>query len=293
MSAAMTSSSKRSDVALVTGASSGFGLLAAVELARRGLRVFASMREPVRADRLRSALDEASLGAEIVRLDVTRPDHIEQAVSSIEEVAGGVDVLVNNAGYGLGGSVEDIAMEELREQFETNFFGLVALSKRVLPGMRERRRGRIINVSSIAGRVALPGAAAYSASKFAVEGFSESLRHELLPFEVYVSLVEPGTFRTDIFDRNRRIAARAADPSSAWAEMTRKISAVVDGRVEKSTADPRAVALVIAEIATAARPRLRYMVGRDAVAQKLLSRILPDRLWETAVGRVTGLSDMT
>ncbi len=289
----MTSNGKRPDVALVTGASSGFGLLAAVELARRGLRVFGSMRDPARADRLRAALDEASLAAEIIRLDVTRPEHIEEAVSSIEQIAGGVDVLVNNAGYGLGGSVEDITLDELREQFETNFFGLVALTKRVLPGMRERRRGRIINVSSIAGRVALPGVSAYCASKFAVEGFSESLRHELLPFDVYVALVEPGTFRTDIFDRNRRVAARASDPSSAWAEMTRKVSAIVDGRVEKSTADPRDVARVIAEIATAARPRLRHLVGRDARAQKLLARLLPDRLWESAVGRVTGLSDMT
>ena len=288
----MTTTSTRSDVALVTGASSGFGLLAAVELARRGLRVFASMREPARAERLRAALDQASLSAQIIRLDVTRADQIEEAVSSIEEVAGGVDVLVNNAGYGLGGSVEDISMEELREQFETNFFGLVGLSKRVLPGMRERRRGRIINVSSIAGRVALPGVSAYCSSKFAVEGFSEAMRHELLPFDVFVSLVEPGTFRTDIFDRNRRIAARASDPTSAWAEMTRKISAIVDGRVEKSTADPREVALVIAEIATAARPRLRYLIGRDARTQRLLARLLPGRLWETAVGRVTGLSDM-
>ena len=289
----MPTTSSRSDVALVTGASSGFGLLAAVELARRGLRVFASMRDPVRQDRLRAALDEASLSAEIVRLDVTSADEIEATVSSIEQVAGGVDVLVNNAGYGLGGSVEDISMEELREQFETNFFGLVGLSKRVLPGMRQRRRGRIINVSSIAGRVALPGVSAYCSSKFAVEGFSESMRHELLPFDVFVSLVEPGTFRTDIFERNRRIAARASDPNSAWAEMTRRISAIVDGRVEKSTADPRDVARVIAEIATAARPRLRYLVGRDARAHQLLSRILPDRLWESAVGRVTGLSDMT
>jgi NAD(P)-dependent dehydrogenase (short-subunit alcohol dehydrogenase family) len=288
----MATSSTRPDVALVTGASSGFGLLAAVELARRGLRVFASMRDPARAERLRAGLDEARVAAEVIRLDVTRADQIEEAVSSIEEVAGGVDVLVNNAGYGLGGSVEDLSMEELREQFDTNFFGLVAVSKRVLPGMRERRRGRIINVSSIAGRVALPGVAAYCSSKFAVEGFSESMRHELLPFDVFVSLVEPGTFRTDIFDRNRRIAARASDPTSAWNEMTRKISAIVDGRVEKSTADPRDVALVIAEIATAARPRLRYLVGRDARAQKLLSRLLPARLWETAVGRVTGLSDM-
>src|SRR5688572_3980715 len=293
MSVAMTSSSKRPDVALITGASSGFGLLTAVELARAGLRVFASMRDPSRDDRLRAALAEARVEAAVVQLDVTDPGSIMRAVEEVERAAGRIDVIVNNAGYGLGGAVEDLTMGELREQFETNFFGLVAVTKAVLPGMRERRHGRIINVSSVSGRVAFPGVAAYSASKFAVEGFSESMRHELLPFEVYVSLVEPGTFRTDIFDRNRRVAARASDPSSAWAEMTRKISAIVDGRVERSTADPRDVALVIAEIATAPRPRLRYLVGRDARAQKLLSRLLPDRLWETAVGRVTGLSDMT
>jgi NAD(P)-dependent dehydrogenase (short-subunit alcohol dehydrogenase family) len=210
----------------------------------------------------------------------------------VERASGRVDVLVNNAGYGIGGAIEDLTMAELREQFETNFFGLVALTKRVLPGMRERRRGRIINVSSINGRVAVPGLGAYCASKFAVEGFSESLRHELLRFGVFVSLVEPGTFRTAIFDRNRRVAGRAHDPSSPWYRFTRRMERLVDRRVEKSTADPRQVADVIAAIAVSPRPRLRYLVGRDARAEELLSRVLPRRLWESAVGRVTGLSQV-
>jgi short-subunit dehydrogenase len=277
-------------VALVTGASSGFGLLTSVELARRGLSVFASMRDLSRADRLRAAAGEAGVRVEVLELDVTRADAVARAAAEVERAAGRIDVLVNNAGFGLGGAVEDLSLVELREQFETNFFGLVALTKAVLPGMRERRHGRIINLSSVGGRVAVPGLSAYCASKFAVEGFSESLRHELLPFQVFVSLVEPGTFRTDIFDRNRRVADRARDPGSPWYAFTRRMERMVDHRVEKSTADPRQVALLIADIAGSARPRLRYLVGRDARAESLLARVLPARLWESAVGRFTGLA---
>ena len=280
------------DVALITGASSGFGLLTAVELARRGLRVFASMRDPSRADRLRAALAEARVEATVIQLDVTDPASIDRAVAEVERAAGRVDVLVNNAGYGLGGAVEDLAMDELRAQFETNFFGLVATTKAVLPGMRERRHGRIINVSSVSGRVAFPGMAAYSSSKFAVEGFSESLRHELLPFGIYVVLIEPGTFRTDIFDRNRRVAARSQDPGSPWAEVTRRMTELVDRRVERSTADPREVALAIADAVASPRPRLRQLVGSGGRATALARSVVPSRLWETAVGRVTGLAKM-
>jgi NAD(P)-dependent dehydrogenase (short-subunit alcohol dehydrogenase family) len=280
------------DVALITGASSGFGLLTAVELAKSGLRVFASMRDPARGDRLRAALAQARADATVVQLDVTDPVSIERAIGEVTRAAGRIDVLVNNAGYGLGGAVEDLTMGELREQFETNFFGMVAVTKAVLPGMRERRHGRIVNVSSVSGLVAFPGMSAYCSSKFAVEGFSESLRHELLPFDVHVCLVEPGTFRTDIFDRNRRVAARSADPASPWAEVTRRMTALVDRQVERSTADPRDVALVISELVASPRPRLRTVVGRGARAQTFIGRVLPARLWETAVGRVTGLAKL-
>ncbi len=278
------------NVALVTGASSGFGLLTSIELARRGFSVYASMRALARADRLRAAADQAGVAIEIVELDVARADSVDRVASEVERAAGRIDVLVNNAGFGFGGAVEDLSMEELREQFETNFFGLVALTKAVLPGMRRRRRGHIINVSSIGGRIAVPGLSAYCASKFAVEGFSESLRHELLPFHVYVSLVEPGTFPTDIFERNRRIAARAHDPGSPWYDFTRRMEQKVDRRAGRSTADPRRVAHLIADIAGSARPRLRYLVGRDARAENVLARVLPGRLWESAVARVTGLA---
>lgn len=283
-------SDPRPDVALVTGASSGFGLLSSIELGRRGFAVYASMRDLARAGELRAAAERAGVAVTVVELDVARPDSIAAAAAEVERAAGRVDVLVNNAGYGIGGAIEDLTLAELREQFETNFFGLVGLTKAVLPGMRERRRGRIINVSSINGRIGVPGLGAYCASKFAVEGFSESLRHELLAFGVFVCLVEPGTFRTAIFDRNRRVAERAHDPGSPWYAFTRRMEEMVGRRVEKSTADPAKVARVIADLAVSPRPRLRTVVGRDARTEGLLARLLPDRLWESAVGRATGLS---
>jgi NAD(P)-dependent dehydrogenase (short-subunit alcohol dehydrogenase family) len=276
-------------VALVTGASSGFGLLAAVELGRRGLRVFASMRDLKRAERLDEQAREASVTVDKVQLDVTSEASLTAAIAEVERRAGRIDVLVNNAGFGMGGFFEDVALAELREQFETNFFGLVALTKAVVPGMRERRSGCIINVSSIGGRVALPGMSAYCASKFAVEGLSESLRHELRPFGVHVVLVEPGTFKTDIFDRNRRVAARMNDPASPYYERSKQMERVVDDMVGRSKADPNAVARVIADAATAEHPRLRYLVGVDAHGEAIARALFPFSWLEAGVARLFGL----
>lgn len=271
-------------VALITGASSGFGLLTAVELAQRGLRVVASMRDLSRADRLDAALAGAGLSADKVRLDVTDQASIDAAVAEV----GRVDVLVNNAGYGIAGAIEDVSMAELRAQFETNFFGLVALTKAVLPGMRERRWGRVINVSSLNGVLGVPMLGAYCASKHAVEGLTESMRVELLPFGVYVTLVEPGTFRTDIFTRNKVVAAAATDPGSPYYERMQKGDAFAMRRVENSSADPRAVAVAIARAATANRPALRYPVGVDARGLAAAKRALPYRVLEAAMSRLVG-----
>jgi NAD(P)-dependent dehydrogenase (short-subunit alcohol dehydrogenase family) len=266
-------------VALVTGSSSGFGLLASVELARRGLHVVATMRDPGKKGRLLAAARDAKVELEVVRLDVTQERSIEEAVKQV----GAIDVLVNNAGFGMAGFLEDLSLAELREQFETNFFGLVAMTKAVVPGMRERGRGRIINVSSIAGRFATPGMSAYVASKFAVEGFSETLRLELIPYGVYVVLVEPGTFKTDIFDKNRRVAKRAFDESSPYYARTRQLERVVDRILARSKQDPADVARTIAAAAVAKKPRLRYLVGRDAKGEALAKALLPSKLLERAV----------
>lgn len=276
-------------VALITGSSSGFGMLAAVELAHKGFRVVATMRNLAKAERLEQALAEAGVRADIVQLDVTDQASIDAAMVDVRGRIGEIDVLVNNAGFGLAGFVEDLTLDEIREQFETNFFGLVAVTKAVITSMRERRRGRIINVSSVAGRVANPAFAAYAGSKFAVEGFSESLRHELLPHQVFVSLIEPGVFRTDIFDANRRVAAEAFNEASPNYEDVKRMEAIVDARVAKSTADPRDVARVIARAATAKHPRLRYLVGKDANVSARLKSVVPSRIWEGALGRYLGL----
>ncbi len=275
-------------VALVTGASSGFGLLTSVELARRGLRVFASMRDLGRRERLDRAAAEAKVELEVVALEVTSVASVAAAVGEVTAKAGRIDVLVNNAGFGIGGFLEDLTLGEVREQFETNFFGALALTKAVVAGMRERRRGRIIQVSSIAGRVAIPGMSAYCASKFALEGLSEALRYELAPYGVQVVLVEPGTFRTDIFDRNRRMAARSTDETSPYFAVTRRMEQMVDKMVAKSTADPADVAEVIADAATVEHPRLRYLVGEDARRQAFLKSLLPASLWEKAVLKFVG-----
>ncbi len=277
-------------VVVITGASSGFGLLASVELARRGLRVFASMRDVGKAGALADAARAAGVTVETIALDVTRADSIAAAVAEVRARAGRIDVLVNNAGIALGGFLEDVDMDELREQFETNFFGLVAMTKAVVPDMRARRSGRIINISSISGRLANPGTSSYCASKFAVEGLSESLRLELLPFGVHVVLVEPGSFKTDIFEKNRRVARRAFDPASPYFAQTKRLEAFVNKMLARSTADPKDVGRLIAHVATTASPRLRYQVGKDAHGEELAKRFVPYSLLERAILRYTGLA---
>jgi NAD(P)-dependent dehydrogenase (short-subunit alcohol dehydrogenase family) len=272
------------DTALITGAGAGFGLLTSVALARHGFRVVASVRDLARTERLDQAAAAAGVTLEKVQLDVTRPDSIARAMAEV----GAVDVLVNNAGFGMGGALEDLTLDELREQFETNFFGLVAMTKAVLPGMRERRKGKIINVSSINGRMGTPGMTAYTSSKFAVEGLSESLRLEVSRFGIYVSLVEPGTFKTDIFTRNKRVAKRAHDPGSPYYAFTKHMEDVLGQLLERNTADPIAVANRIVKIALAKKPRLRYLVGKDARGEAFAKAVLPFSVLEWGVKRYIG-----
>jgi NAD(P)-dependent dehydrogenase (short-subunit alcohol dehydrogenase family) len=275
----MVYAARMSETALITGAASGFGLLTAIELAQRKFRVIATMRDLRKSDKLDAAAREAGVTVEKLALDVTRPDSIARAVKD----AGQIDVLVNNAGFGLGGFFEDLALDELREQFETNFFGVAAMMMAVLPQMRARGSGRILNVSSIGGRLANPGLSAYCSSKFAVEGLSESARHELRPLGIWVVLVEPGTFKTEIFAQNRRLAKRALDPSSPNYDRFQQGLAVVDRLLSRSKADPRAVAKTIARAATAKRPRMRYLVGKDARGEAFAKSFLPFGVVEKAV----------
>ncbi len=275
-------------VALVTGSSSGFGLLASISLARAGHRVFSSMRNLSRATKLSEAAAQAHVELETVLLDVTEEASIRAAVTEVHERAGRIDVLVNNAGFAMGGWFEDLALSELREQFETNFFGLAAVTKAVLPDMRARKSGRIINLASIAGLLGAPGLSAYCASKWAVEGLMESLRFEASPHGVHVVLVEPGLFKTEIFGTNKRLAVRSRDPESPNYEATQRYQAMIERMWQKTTRDPQDVADLIVHAATVEKPHLRYLVGGDAKARAMAKRFLPFGVLELAVQKYLG-----
>jgi NAD(P)-dependent dehydrogenase (short-subunit alcohol dehydrogenase family) len=261
-------------LALVTGASSGFGLLTSVELAKAGFRVVATMRDLGRRERLDQAIALAGLGVKVdVRaLDVTKFDTLPGFVNAVVRDYGRVDVLVNNAGFAVAGFAEDIKLDELRLQFETNFFGAVAMTKAVLPTMRRQRSGHIIQVSSIAGLLGSVTVSSYSASKHALEGWSESLRMELNALGIKVVLVEPGAFQTDIWTRGAVMGEQATKETSPNLQRSLRMRAAVE---KLPKADPIAVAQLIVAIAQNPNPKLRYLVGRDAKMQLAMKRILP------------------
>jgi len=274
-----------SKIAVVTGASSGIGLLSAVELAKDGFFIVATMRDPGR----RQHLDETAKAAgvqekiEVRQLDITQFASLPQAVAAIIRDHQRIDVLLNNAGFAMSGFAEDMHLEEIRQQFETNFFGHVAMTQAVLPVMRKQRSGHIIMVSSISGLVGQPVVSSYSASKFALEGWSEVLRIETHSLGIRVVLVEPGAFKTDIWDRNVRIGAFALTPESPNHERARRFAQWVQKDVHKR--DARAVARLIARIARDPNPSLRYRIGRDATVQYWLRKLIPWKTYEKMVAK--------
>ena len=273
-------------VAVITGSSSGIGLLTAIELASRGYRVVATLRNLER----RTKLDEAAKAANVsdridIRfLNIAETESVASVIADIVRDCGRIDVLVNNAGFAMAGFAEDIALPELREQFETNFFGHVAVTKAVLPTMRAQKSGHVIMVTSIAGRTAHPTLSSYSSSKFALEGWSESLRIELRSLGIRVVLVEPGAYETDIWSRNAKVGKQAFDGSSPNAERGRRFrDHVQSGGIKKR--NPREVSRLIARIAEDPNPKLRYVIGNDAHMQLWFKTLAPWRWYEKMVAK--------
>ncbi len=266
----------------MTGSSIGFGMLASIELAKAGFHVAATMRDLKRRERLDQAAAAAGVAAKIdVRvLDVTQFDVMPAFVDTVVRHHGRLDVLVNNAGFAVAGFAEDIHLDELRLQFETNFFGAVAMTKAVLPVMRKQHSGHIIQVSSISGLHGAVTVSSYAASKHALEGWSESLRMELNPLGIKVVLVEPGAFDTGIWTQGAVMGKEATKPTSPNFQRSLRMRDRV-GKIPK--ADPVAVARAIATIAQDPNPRLRYLVGRDAKIQLAMKRILPWKWHEKVV----------
>jgi NAD(P)-dependent dehydrogenase (short-subunit alcohol dehydrogenase family) len=251
-------------VALITGASSGFGLEAAKALALRGWRVFGTSRH---------AKDDTD-GIEMTVLDVCDGESIRRCVEAVVGRAGRIDLLVNNAGYGLYGFAEEAAGEQVCEIFETNFFGLVNMTAAVLPVMRSQRSGRIINVGSLGGLVGMPYRAFYSATKYAIEGYSESLSYEVVPFDIKVSVVEPGFFRTGL----HHAMAKSSGYIAGYDVIRDKLDKYF-GKGNRRAGAPAKVGKLIAEIAQAKSPRLRYRIGPYSILMPLLKLLLPQRFY--------------
>ena len=271
--------------AVVTGASSGIGRATALHLAREGYHVVATSRDVNRLEGLLERARDESLSISAYELDVNRSESVDQVVPQLLDDAGRVDALVNNAGYGLWGCLEDVSMDEVKAQFETNVFGVLRLTQAFLPHMRERTNGTIVNVGSVSGQIGSPAVGAYSASKFALRGLTNVMRMELAPFGLRVVLIEPGLFRTQ-FMQNRVIGRKALDPRSPYSLHTQRI-ARSSGSHQRWAGDPDRVARTIARIIKSRRPKARYTVGADAFLGSLAARLLPDSLLHYIVMRTT------
>ena len=251
-------------VSIVTGSSSGIGLETALILARNGYFTYATMRTPEKDAPIKTAVEKENLPIKVIQLDVTDDESLKNAINHVTSEAGRIDVLVNNAGYGLVGALEDLSMEEIKTQFETNLFGLVRVIQAVLPTMRRQRSGRILNLSSGAGLFGYPGGSAYVSTKFAVEGLSESIAYELEPFGIKVILIEPGFIQTN-FSNSMVVAKKAQDPTSPYSQMMQRIVAS-SNELAKNGSSADLVTNVILDAATNPSPRLRYLVGKDVEA---------------------------
>jgi NAD(P)-dependent dehydrogenase (short-subunit alcohol dehydrogenase family) len=248
-------------VAVVTGSSSGIGYETSLILARNGFLTYATMRNLNKSENMKLIVAKENLPIQIKQLDVTDDVSVKNAIQEISSEAGHIDVLVNNAGYGLNGAFEDLAMDEIKAQYETNVFGLVRTTQAVLPIMRRQKSGTIVNISSGAGRFGFPGSSAYVSTKFAVEGLSESMSYELEPFGIKVVIVEPGVIRTNFVD-GMVVAKKSQDPNSPYSQITQKIATGFE-EMMKNASSSELVAKVVLGAITDENPSLRYLAGSD------------------------------
>ena len=264
-------------VALVTGSSSGIGFETSLMLARAGFNTYASMRNLEKSKNITEIAKKEKLPLQVVQLDVNNDGSVKDAIVKILKADQRIDVLINNAGYGLFGSVEDTSIEEIKSQFETNFFGVVRVTQQVLPLMRRQNSGTIVNVSSVGGRIGLPALSAYHSTKFAVEGLSESIAFELEPFGIRVVIIEPGVIRTNILNSSSS-AKKALDPKSPYFSLSQKLNDNFKSMMESElSSPPEEVAKVILQAVTSENPQLRYSVGDDAANLIHARKNMPDK----------------
>jgi NAD(P)-dependent dehydrogenase (short-subunit alcohol dehydrogenase family) len=263
-------------VAIVTGSSSGIGYATSLLLARNGFHTYATMRNIGRSADVQEIAYKERLPLEVIQLDVKDDASIRDSIEKVESENERIDVLVNNAGYGLVGAFEDLSVEEIKSQFETNFFGVIRLTQQVLPIMRKQKSGTIVNISSGAGRIGFPGMSAYVSSKFALEGLSESMSYELEPFGIKVVIIEPGVIRTN-FKKNSVMSKKSLDNSSIspYSSIIQKIDSSISSMVEHAT-PPEEVAKTILHATISNNPELRYLVGNDMIMMAETKKSMSD-----------------
>jgi NAD(P)-dependent dehydrogenase (short-subunit alcohol dehydrogenase family) len=257
-------------VAVVTGSSSGIGFETSGLLAKNGFITYATMRNLDKSNKIIDLKQKEKLPLEVVKLNVTDDKSVKEAIEKISNEQETIDVLINNAGYGLVGPLEELSIQEFKEQFETNVFGVIRVIQEILPIMRKQRHGTIVNISSVAGRIGFPLTSAYVSSKFALEGLSESMAYEIEPFGIKVILIEPGVIKTN-FDGNLKIGKKVSttattnNRNSPYADITEKRIAGFKPRFENGS-PPIEVAKVILNVITSKNvpPESRYLVGNDA-----------------------------
>lgn len=248
-------------VAIVTGSSSGIGFETSLLLARSGYVTFSNMRDLRKGGLLKKIVIKEEIPLTVSPLDVTDQYSVSKGIGSIFRKAGRIDILINNAGYGLTGAFEDLSIEEIRSQYETNFFGLIRTTQAVLPIMRDQKSGIIINISSGLGRFGIATNSAYVSSKFAVEGLTESISYELEPFGIRTIIIEPGIIKTN-FLNSSKLARKARDPNSPYKNFMQNSEKGIN-KLNESGQDPGIVANIIKESIEDTNPRLRYLAGKD------------------------------
>jgi NAD(P)-dependent dehydrogenase (short-subunit alcohol dehydrogenase family) len=278
-----TNEINKTKVAIITGSSSGIGFETSLLLARNGFFTYATMRNPDKSSKIDELKQKEKLPLDVLKLDVTDNKSVNEAIEKVANEQGRIDVLVNNAGYALIGPLEEVSIQEFKEQFETNVFGVIRVSQSVLPIMRKQRHGTIVNISSIAGRIGFPLTPAYVSSKFALEGLSESMAYELEQFGIKVILIESGVIKTN-FDKNLKIgknvsaASTTNDRNSPYADITEKRIAGFKPRFENGLPAIE-VAKVILNAITSRNisSELRYLVGNDALKLMEIRKNKSDR----------------
>jgi NAD(P)-dependent dehydrogenase (short-subunit alcohol dehydrogenase family) len=281
-----------SQTVLITGATDGLGKAAALLLAERGYRVFAAGRSAEKRTQLDSLAKEKKLPLETLEMDVCDDNSVQKAVTAVYQKAGAIDVLINNAGLVYVGAVEDLRMEDWRRQFETNFFGVIRVTQAVLPRMRERRKGRILMMSSVSGFVTPPTQGAYSASKHAIEALSNALRHELYPFGIHTVLIQPGYIVTNIQSTAMSLAETYQEKikSGPYAKIYATYMGNASSTRAQSKTTPEDCARIMLQAIEAPNPKARYGVTPLATFAKWAKRLLSDRAADRLIRKRYGIT---